>query len=155
MTEPGQHPVVSAVMSDPVVQAAIVTTGAELPGAAEARVDARAASTAQEAETTLRSQGQRDINRVWEDTQMRLALLTVGGFMMAHTLVVVALALVLILSWSKLAQLPAALAALVAILTGCLGAIASLASLVIGFYFSRTNHTRTGGVGGGDLAVTR
>jgi hypothetical protein len=99
-------------------------------------------------EVALRSEGQRTISRVWEDTQMRLALLTVGGFMFAQSAVVMLVAIALVWNWASLAENPTAIAVLIAVLSGSLGAIGSLASLVIGFYFGRTNHQRVGGPGG-------
>lgn len=130
-----------AVMKDPVVKAAIRHSGDEpSPG----RV---AQQKAEWSETSLRTEGQRAVSALWEGTQMRLALLTVSGFMLAHVFVVVAVGGVLFLNWEALSDVPAALAALVAILTGSLGAIASMASLVIAAYFHRTNSSRIGGVG--------
>lgn len=135
-----EHPVVSAVMADPVVQAAIVTgVGSEMPGAAEVRVDARAASVAEEAETSLRTQGQRNINLIWETTQMRLALSVIwGALIVAGTLAVFG-------KWLGSTDLQ--LAAVVFLF--------GVANLITGFYFGRTNHQRTGGVGGGSLSASR
>jgi hypothetical protein len=96
---------------------------------------------------TQGSAGRRVINLMWETTQKQLALLVVLGFMVAHLFNAMAVSLILVLYWRDLTKNPVALAVLVAVLTGSLGAISSMASLIIGFYFSRTNHTRTGGVG--------
>ena len=115
---------------------------AEVAAETEAALKAKAARE----ETILRTEGQRAVSALWENTQMRLALLTVAGFMLAHVFVVVAIGYVLLSNWRLLTDAPAALAALVAILTGSLGAIASMASLVIAAYFHRTNSTRVGGV---------
>lgn len=138
-----QKKVLDAVASDKVVKAAI-----EHAAGPDVMAVEREAAVATELETSKRTESQRNINRTWEDTQMRLAILTVGTFVLAHLFVVVTIALVLVLRWDTLSDNPAAIAVLVAILTASLGAIASTASLVIGFYFGRTNHTRTGGVGG-------
>ena len=87
--------------------------------------ESAARDTAKAVEVGLTSAGQRDINRIWERTQQTIALavvavtLVVGGFKAVTD-------------------------------TGDASAftlLASLANLVIGFYFGRTNHQRTGGVG--------
>lgn len=106
------------------------------------------AQNAKESETALHTEGQRATSLVWEGTQMKLALMTVGGFLASELFVVAVLTLILIKNWTSLSDNPTAIAVLVAVLTASLGAIASTASLVIGFYFGRTNHQRVGGVGG-------
>jgi hypothetical protein len=80
---------------------------------------------AQELETTLRTQGQRRINLIWEITQSVIALVTVlGGVgIMVHDSLV----------GGPRAQIPTTLS--------------SMIFLVLGFYFARTNHSATGGVG--------
>lgn len=68
--------------------------------------------------------GQRRINLVWEITQAAIAIMVTGDVLFVSTWLVVNnhgdTAFVL---------------------------LAGLANLVIAFYFQRTNHTRTGGVG--------
>lgn len=90
------------------------------------------------AEENLKSAGQRAINLVWETTQMKIALsviwvaLIVSGF--------------LALFGRFLSSADIQLAAIVFLF--------GVANLVTGFYFGRTNHQRSGGIGG-DAAGTR
>lgn len=90
------------------------------------------------------SQGQRNVNMIWESTQMRIALSVVGTVMLACLLVVVGIMFVLVSRWSTLDA--ATIAVLVTVLTSALGSLTSMGSLVIGFYFGRTNHQKIGGV---------
>jgi hypothetical protein len=79
-------------------------------------------------ETALRSAGQRRVNILWEITQ---ALIAVS--VSATTLFV---------------------AATLAIRQDLMGAFLLLSNaffLVVGFYFGRTNHQKSGGVGGNEL----
>lgn len=82
-------------------------------------------SQAKELETTLRTQGQRRINLIWEITQSLIALVTIGGgvWIMVHDSLV----------GGPRAPIPTTLS--------------SMIFLIIGFYFARTNHSATGGVG--------
>lgn len=82
----------------------------------------------------LRVAGQRNINVIWETTQMRLALSVIWGAL------VVASSLSIFGHWLGSADLQ--LAAVVFLF--------GVANLVTGFYFGRTNHQRTGGVGNQD-----
>lgn len=74
-------------------------------------------------EQDLTTAGQRKVNLVWEYTQSIIALMVVGT-----TMVCVALA-----SYRADLQVP--------------NLIAVAFGTVVGFYFSRTNHTAIGGVG--------
>ena len=78
-------------------------------------------------EESLRSSGQRRINGLWEITQSLVALFVTGTTLYA--------AISVIHSNSPIAH------EMVAFLT-------NVFFVVIGFYFGRTNHQRTGGVGG-------
>lgn len=80
----------------------------------------------------LRAIGQREINLIWEQTQMKVALSVVW------TALVVAGVLAVMGKW--LGTVDIQLAAIVFLF--------GVANLVTGFYFGRTNHQRTGGVGG-------
>jgi hypothetical protein len=82
------------------------------------------ASPAQEAETALVTHGQRKINLIWEYTQAIIALLVV----VSNLLVGVQVGL----SGGK-SEVPPMLS--------------NALFLVVGFYFSRTNHAAIGGVG--------
>lgn len=79
---------------------------------------------------------------------MRIALAVVGGVMVANLAVVTAVTGILLSAKAPLD--PVALAIYVALLSGALGTLASLGSLVIGFYFGRTNHVAVGGVKGSE-----
>lgn len=90
---------------------------------------APALTTAEEDRTSL---GQRQINKIWEYTQAAIAItVTFTGMIVAAILTVI--------GDDTPGRVGAAAAALVF--------ITSTVNLVIGFYFGRTNHTRTGGVG--------
>jgi cobalamin synthase len=80
------------------------------------------------AEQDLKSAGQRNINRIWEVTQATIAI----------TVTIVVLFAVALRDLKE---------AVLVFLTNIL-------MVIIGFYFGRTNHQRTGGVGG-DVAGTR
>lgn len=90
------------------------------------------------AEEDRKTASQRDINRQWESTQATIALWVPGA-----SLVVSA---VLALAGKFLGSDNIQLAAIVFLF--------GVANLVTGFYFGRTNHQRSGGVGG-DNAGTR
>lgn len=82
----------------------------------------------------LTTAGQRTINLLWETTQMKVALsFTWGSLGVAGVLAVLG-------KWIGSADLQ--LAAVVFLF--------GVANLVTGFYFGRTNHQRTGGVGAQD-----
>lgn len=81
--------------------------------------------------------GQRAINLIWETTQSRIAQVVVGGGVGLNSLVVV-----LVVFYDK--EVTTAQLALVSI---CLQFINLTVGIVIGFYFSRTNHQNQGGVG--------
>jgi len=76
--------------------------------------------------------GQRNINLIWETTQQKIALFVVGGALLV--------AISLGVAGKLLGSPDMQLAALVFLF--------AVANLVIGFYFGRTNHSRTGGIGG-------
>lgn len=77
--------------------------------------------------------GQRNINLLWETTQGKVAMYVILGTLIIFGLVV-------IISLIANRDITTAQALL-------LGSIMSLATGVTSFYFSRTNHTATGGVG--------
>ncbi len=90
-------------------------------------------------EEDRKTAGQRQINLIWETTQMRVALSVI---------------------WSSLA-----VAGVLAVLGKWLGTpdmqlaaivfLFGVANLVTGFYFGRTNHARTGGIGGDSVTRSR
>lgn len=136
----GSARVAAAVMKDPVTVEAVKHAGEE---PSPSRI---AASEAEQSETRLRTEGQRQTSWRWEGTQMWLALVFCGGFMVGHLTVVGSLSFVLVTQWELLASEAATLAVLVALLATSLGAIASLAAGVVATYFQRTNSHKVGGV---------
>lgn len=92
-------------------------------------------TTAAEEET---KKGQRRVNLIWELMQALLALIVINT-----TLYVSArLALLTVDQTSSEKQLAMAITAFML--------VSNLASLIIGFYFGRTNHQKVGGVGSSD-----
>jgi hypothetical protein len=91
------------------------------------------------AEEDRRAAGQREINKTWELTQRQIALavifvsLIVGG--------------VLSIFGKVLGTSDVQLAAIVFLF--------GVANLVTGFYFGRTNHARSGGIGGDSVQGSR
>lgn len=81
-----------------------------------------------EAEGALVTEGQRRVNLIWERVQAILAISVVETALLA--------AMSMILGGATEAKSLA------------FTFLASTCSLVIGFYFGRTNHARTGGIGG-------
>lgn len=80
----------------------------------------------------LRSEGQRAINVIWESTQRNIALsVTFGSLTIAGALAI----------FGKWLGSPDLQLASIVFMFG-------VANLVTGFYFGRTNHARTGGIGG-------
>lgn len=75
--------------------------------------------------------GQRAINMIWETTQMRIALSVIWGSLMVSA--------VLAVFGKWIGSLELQLASVVFLY--------GVANLVTGFYFGRTNHTKSGGVG--------
>lgn len=84
------------------------------------------------AEEDKKSAGQRQINLIWESTQMKIALSVIWSSL------IVAAVLSVMGKWLGTADMQ--LAAIVFLF--------GVANLVTGFYFGRTNHQRSGGVGG-------
>lgn len=81
--------------------------------------------------------GQRHINLMWETTQSRIALVSVFvGMIINSALLLTVVVIKKDITTSK-----------VAVISNCLGFINLTVGIVIGFYFSRTNHTKVGGIG--------
>lgn len=95
---------------------------------------AQAVETGQE----LKAAGQRQINLIWENTQMRIAMSVIWTSLLTS--------LVLSIGGTYFGSADVQLAAIVFLF--------GVANLVTGFYFGRTNHQRSGGVGG-EAAGTR
>lgn len=82
-------------------------------------------------EQDLTTAGQRAVNLIWETTQQKIALSVIWAALLV--------ACVLAVGGSVLGKPDVQLAAVVFVF--------GVANLVTGFYFGRTNHTKTGGVG--------
>lgn len=91
----------------------------------------------------LTKASQRAINQLWENTQMKIALGAVYVALFVAAVVVV----FGMLPWANPAQIALAVTAFVL--------LSNLATLVIGFYFGRTNHTRSSGSGDGKSGSER
>lgn len=89
------------------------------------------ALTPPEAEVVRKTAGQREVNMLWESTQMKLALSVIWAALLVSSLLAVL--------GTRLGSEDLQLAAAVFLF--------GVANLVTGFYFGRTNHQRTGGVG--------
>lgn len=86
------------------------------------------------AEEDRKTAGQRTINLIWEKTQMKLALAVTGVALFTSG------SLAIFGKWLGSADIQ--LAAVVFLF--------GVSNLVAGFYFGRTNHHRSGGIGGAD-----
>lgn len=89
------------------------------------------------------TKGQRKINLIWETTQSKIALLVVYIGMTVNALVIIILIALAFFSRTD----KEISTATVAIITGSIAAINLTSGIVIGFYFSRTNHSQIGGIG--------
>lgn len=116
----GELPVITAKLSEP------------------AKVgDKNIAPTTTEAQDKVKA-GQRFVNMIWETMQALIAASVVGS-----TLFVAGrIALLVMLPNATEKQTSSANTAFML--------ISNLASLIVGFYFGRTNHQKTGGVGASD-----
>lgn len=130
-------PVVEApavVVVPPVYAQATTTREQDLEAESRRAMAERIAPRTTE-EEDRRSAGQRAINLTWENTQRLIALSV---------------------TWVSLtvAAWLAVMGATESVQTAALVFVFGVANLVIGFYFGRTNHQRSGGVGG-DMAGPR
>jgi len=87
------------------------------------------AKQAERAERSAVTAGQRRINFIWETTQAMIAVSVIGTTLLVDALVA--------LRGIQLTE----------VTTSAQTQLNVMAALVTGFYFGRTNHTRTGGVG--------
>lgn len=94
-------------------------------------------------EENVVTEGQRRINLIWETTQSRIALLVIHIGMGVNAVVIVILIALAFFSRTE-REIDTAT---VAIITGSIAAINLTSGIVIGFYFSRTNHSQIGGTG--------
>jgi|GEM_PF-2245278 len=99
--------------------------------------DKNIAPTTTAAEDDVRK-GQRFVNLIWETMQATIAASVVGATIYVSS----SIALMILKSESSDKQGAASFTAFML--------ISNLASLIVGFYFGRTNHQKTGGVETGD-----
>lgn len=101
-------------------------------------------TTLQQDETAI---GQRKVNLIWEFTQTVIAVAVVlGGLFMTMLSIGFILALVVLLIYQEV-DISVNQLALLSIGITTLNAMNLTLGIVIGFYFSRTNHQAIGGVG--------
>jgi len=93
--------------------------------------------THNESQQDKTTEGQRTINLLWENTQSRIALFVVICGMVLNSVVVVLL--ILLIRDITVVQ--------IALISLCLQFVNFTSGIVIGFYFSRTNHAAIGGIG--------
>lgn len=98
----------------------------ELPAAATITHKSKPPTTTEEEQRV--TQGQRTINKLWEITQAVIAI-------EVTTATIVACLLLIFKSASD-----------ITVILGALQLLSNACFLIVGFYFSRTNHTKTGGV---------
>lgn len=105
------------------------------PTAPVAPLQSQATDPSSPATTTfqedLTKAGQRNINLIWETTQMKVALSVIWVSLLVSAFLAVG---------GKFLGTPDVQLAAIVFLFG-------VANLVTGFYFGRTNHTKTGGIG--------
>ena len=89
--------------------------------------------------------GQRKINLIWEQTQAKIALTAVWGWIVLCFMIIAAML------FSKISIDPTK----IAVVTATLAGISLTVGIIIGFYFSRTNHSAIGGVGEKDQPSDR
>lgn len=98
----------------------------------------KAAHTALEHQIELKSRGQRRVNLIWECSQAVIAQAVIGVVLyMAGKIVVAAIS-------------PDAPERIVNLAITAFVFLSNISSMVIGFYFGRTNHEKTGGVAAND-----
>lgn len=100
--------------------------------------DKNIAPTTTEAEDLTKA-GQRFVNMIWETMQAAIAASVVGGTLYVSGRI------------ALLVMAPDATDKQAAAATTAFMLISNLASLIVGFYFGRTNHQKTGGVGTHDI----
>lgn len=83
------------------------------------------------------SLGQRNINYIWETTQAQIAKATIYANLAINAIVVV----LLILFRHEISK------ETIIVIMACLASMSGLSGIIIGFYFSRTNHSAIGGTG--------
>lgn len=90
----------------------------------------------------LITEGQRKINMIWEMTQSKIALFVIYTGISVNVVVIVAFIVVCLIGVIKQID-----PVIIVQITAALASINLTTGIVIGFYFSRTNHSAIGGVG--------
>lgn len=108
----------------------------ELKTAGEKEVSQPLQATTTE-QQDLTKAGQRNINLMWETTQAKIALICIIGSTIINFIVILAM----------LVMLNDITPAKVAVISAGLGSTNLTVGVILGFYFGRTNHDKTGGVG--------
>lgn len=88
-------------------------------------------------EQNINTAGQRTINLMWESTQSRIATITVYSNVFINAVVICAL----LFANAKIDT------ALIALILAAMASMNQISGIIIGFYFSRTNHSAIGGIG--------
>lgn len=91
-------------------------------------------TTEEEDRSTL---GQRNINLIWETTQSQIAKMAV--YVGISINVIIPVFMLFIRGELEVAR--------IAIVGSCLNTVSTTVGIIIGFYFSRTNHSAIGGTG--------
>lgn len=133
---PEKEPTPVSIVSPAPVPVEIVTSPSPSPATVIKGEGVTLSPTTTEQEDVV-TQGQREINKIWENTQSWIALyVVVSGILVNGFIVGVILLLSLEVTVNQLA-----------LITISLQFINLTTGIVIGFYFSRTNHSAKGGVG--------
>jgi hypothetical protein len=103
------------------------------PQAVKKRKVIRSAAT----EHDRMTKGQQIVNLIWENTQARIALFVIVVGMVINSIVIILM--IILIREVTVVQ--------VALISLCLQFINFTSGIVIGFYFSRTNHQAIGGIG--------
>lgn len=91
------------------------------------------------------SLGQRNINLIWETTQSRIALISIISSQLINIIVIMVL----------LFKEGDTKSDVIAVITACIAAMNLTVGIIIGFYFSRTNHSAIGGTGRKEASSNR
>ena len=109
-----------------------------IPSTAAKVGDKNIAPTTTAAEDQVKA-GQRFVNMIWETVQALIAASVVTATLFVSGRI------------ALLVTMPQATEKQNAFAQTAFMLISNLASLIVGFYFGRTNHQKIGGVGGGDV----
>lgn len=134
---PEPHPAPPMETATPITTSKGTTTTSQTAGvmtSASGQLVAAPTSTEEEDRGTA---GQRAVNLLWENTQAKIAIAVVY----CGLIVAAVLSLTAMLPWATEKQVALAITAFML--------LSSLSTLVIGFYYGRTNHQKIGGIAQG------